>query len=135
MLRARQGNRRGVQGPIAPDASTLSPPIPGDRAFAGWLHADVTANIISAKRLTSFGLVAGFTGRESGAEALQKGFHHLISQVDPPGWRYQLGFFPAASVSYTDHLRIARTALDGHDYLDIVPSCSAQPGNARICAY
>ena len=95
------GNARSVYGSIASDDSIISAPIPGDRAFAGWLHVDVTANIISAKRLTSFGLVAGFTGRESGAEALQKGFHHLISQVDPPGWRYQLGFFHAASVSYT----------------------------------
>ena len=118
-----------------PEDSTISAPIPGDRAFAGWLHADVTANIISEKRLTSFGLVAGITGRESGAEALQQGFHHLISQVDPPGWRYQLGFFPAASVSYTDQLRVAVTGFNGHDYIDVVPSWSAQLGNARTSAY
>ncbi|MEO6210520.1 MAG: lipid A deacylase LpxR family protein [Gemmatimonadaceae bacterium] len=121
--------------PGAPEDSTISAPIPGDRAFAGWLHTDVTANIISEKRLTSFGIVAGITGRESGAEALQKGFHHVISQVDPPGWRYQLGFFPAASVSYTDHLRYAVTALDGHDFFDALPTWSAQLGNARTSAY
>ena len=113
----------------------VSAPIPGDRAFAGWLHADATGNIISEKRLTSFAIVAGVTGSASGAAALQKGFHHLISQVDPPGWRYQLGFRPAANLSYTDHLRASLTASDGHDFADVVPSWSAQLGNARTSAY
>ena len=120
--------------PDAPD-SVISAPIAGDRPFAGWLHADVTANIISEKRLTSFGIVAGITGRASGAEALQKGFHHVIDQVDPPGWRHQLGFRPAANLSYTDHLRAALVATDGHDFADIIPSWSAQLGNARTSAY
>jgi hypothetical protein len=119
----------------APDDSVISAPIAGDRAFAGWLHADVTANIISEKRLTSFAVVAGITGPQSGAAALQKGFHHLIDQTDPPGWRFQLGFHPAASVSYTDHLHASLTALDGHDFADVVPSWSAQLGNARTSAY
>jgi lipid A 3-O-deacylase len=110
-------------------------PIAGDRAFAGWLHADATANIISEKRLTSFGIVAGITGPESGAAALQKGFHQVIDQTDAPGWRYQLGLHPSASVSYTDHLRASLTALDGHDIADVVPSWSAQLGNARTGAY
>ncbi|MBK5186900.1 MAG: DUF2219 family protein, partial [Gemmatimonadaceae bacterium] len=101
---------------------------------AGWLHADFTANIISDRRLTSFALIAGITGRESGAEAVQKVFHHIINQVDPPGWRYQLGFRPAASLSYTDHLRASFTGSDGHDVADIVPSWSAQLGNARTSA-
>jgi lipid A 3-O-deacylase len=113
----------------------VSAPIPGDRAFAGWLHADVTGNIISEKRLTSFALVAGVTGTASGAAAVQKGFHHLISQVDPPGWRYQLGFRPAANLSYTDHLRASLTGSDGRDFADVVPSWSAQLGSARTSAY
>jgi lipid A 3-O-deacylase len=125
-------NHRGVDstGDIV-----ISAPITGDRAFAGWLHADATANIISEKRLTSFAIVAGITGPQSGAEALQRGFHHIINQTDPPGWRYQLGFHPAASVSYTDHLRASLTALDGRDFADVVPSWSAQLGNARTSAY
>ena len=113
----------------------IAAPIPGDRAFAGWLHADVTGNIISDKRLTSFAIVAGVTGAASGAAAVQKGFHHLISQVDPPGWRYQLGFRPAANLSYTDHLRASLTASDGHDFADVMPSWSAQLGSARTSAY
>ena len=119
----------------APDDSVISAPLARDRPFAGWLHGDVTANIISEKRLTSFGLAAGITGAASGAEALQKGFHHLINQVDPPGWRYQLGFRPAANLSYTDHLRAALVANDGHDFADIVPSWSAQLGTARTSVY
>jgi hypothetical protein len=114
--------------------SIISAPIQGDRAFAGWLHADATANIISEKRLTSFSIVAGVTGAASGAAAVQKGFHHLISQVDPPGWRYQLGFRPAANLSYTDHLRASLTASDGHDFADVIPSWGAQLGNARTSA-
>lgn len=113
----------------------ISAPIPGDRAFAGWLHADATANIISEKRLTSFAIVAGITGAASGAAAVQKGFHHIISQTDPPGWRYQLGFRPAANLSYTDHLRASLTSGDGHDFADVIPSWSAQLGNARTSAY
>ena len=115
--------------------SVISAPIPGDRAFAGWLHGDITANIISERRLTSFGIVAGITGRASGAEAVQKGFHHLINQVDPPGWRDQLGFQPAASLSYTDHLRYAIADPSGHDIADLLPTWSAQAGNARTDAF
>jgi hypothetical protein len=117
------------------DETVIHSPIRGDRAFAGWLHADATANIISEKRLTSFAIVAGFTGPQSGAAALQEGFHRVINQTDAPGWRYQLGFRPAASVAYTDHLRASLTALDGHDFADVVPSWSAQLGNARTSAY
>jgi len=134
-LASRRASTPAAFGAAATEDSVISAPISGDRAFAGWLHADVTANIISEKRLTSFGLVAGITGRASGAEAVQKGFHHFISQVDPPGWRYQLGFFPAASISYTDHLRLAVSRPDGHDVLDIVPTWSAQVGNARTSAF
>ena len=115
--------------------SIVSAPIPGDRAFAGWLHADVTGNIVSENRLTSFAIVAGVTGAASGAAAVQRGFHHLISQVDPPGWRYQLGFRPAANLSYTDHLRASLRAGDGHDFADVIPSWSAQLGSARSSAY
>jgi hypothetical protein len=110
-------------------------PVAGDRAFAGWLHADATANIISEKRLTSFGIVAGITGAQSGAEALQRGFHQIIDQTQTPGWRYQLGLHPAGNVSYTDHLRASLTSLDGRDFADLVPSWSAQLGNARSSAY
>ena len=113
----------------------ISAPVPGDRAFAGWLHGDVTANIISEKRLTSFAIVAGFTGPASGAAALQRGFHHIIGQSDPPGWRYQLGFRPAANLSYADHLRAALTAQNGLEVADVIPSWSAQLGNGRTSAY
>jgi lipid A 3-O-deacylase len=109
-------------------------PIPGDRAFAGWLHADATANIISERRLTSFGISAGITGAQSGAEALQRGFHRVIGQSDPPGWRYQLGFRPAANLSYADHLLASLSASDGHDFADVSPSWSVQAGSARTSA-
>lgn len=128
-------HRASQLGIDAPDDSIISAPLARDRPFAGWLHADVTANIISEKRLTSFGIVAGITGAQAGAEAVQKGFHHLINQVDPPGWRYQLGFRPAVNLSYSDHFRGALAAADGHDFADIVPSWSAQLGNARTSAY
>lgn len=110
-------------------------PVPGNRPFVGWLHGDVTANIISARRLTSFGLVAGVTGPPSLAEPLQKAFHQLIHQVDPVGWRYQLGFEPAANLSYTDHLRAVLASSGDHDFVDVLPSWSAQAGNARTSAY
>jgi lipid A 3-O-deacylase len=113
----------------------VSAPIPGDRAFAGWLHADATANVVSEKRLTSFALIVGITGTASGAEAVQRGFHHLISQTDPPGWRYQLGFRPAANLSYTDHLRAGFAAPNGREIFDVAPSWNAQLGNARTSAF
>lgn len=132
--RRTSAQSRVLAGESASD-SVISAPIPGDRPFAGWLHGDITANIISEKRLTSFGVVAGITGRASGAELVQKGFHHLINQVDPPGWRYQLGFRPAASVSYTDNLRAVIASSGDHDFADVMPSWSAQAGNARTSAY
>jgi hypothetical protein len=131
----RSPAQASLAAPAPPSDSVISAPIPGDRAFAGWLHGDVTANIISEKRLTSFGIVAGVTGRASGAELVQRGFHQIISQVDPPGWRYQLGFRPSAGVSYTDHLRAALAGVDGHDFADISPSWNAQLGNVRTSAY
>jgi lipid A 3-O-deacylase len=110
-------------------------PKPGDRAFAGWLHGDATANIIGTNRLTSFRLEAGFTGRATGAEALQNSFHSLIGKYHPVGWKYQLGFFPAGSFTYTDQLRAVLASSGEHAIVDILPAWSAQAGNSRTSAY
>lgn len=110
-------------------------PVRGNRAFVGWLHADVTANVIAADRLTSFKLEAGFTGPATGARALQSAFHKIIGQYDPAGWSYQLGFFPAASLTYTDRLRAVLASSGERAILDILPAWSAQAGNSRTSAF
>lgn len=107
----------------------------GDRSFAGWLHADVTANIITATRLTSFRIEAGFTGPPTLAEALQKTFHELLGVDTGRGWRDQLGFLPAGSLSYTDQLRAVLASSGDHALFEILPAWNAQLGNSRTSAY
>jgi lipid A 3-O-deacylase len=105
-----------------------------DRPFVGWLHADVTGNVVSAKRLTSFRIEAGFTGRATLAEALQRSFHAIAGANDDPGWKYQLGFAPLGALSYTDRLRVVLAKSHGQSFIDLLPTWSAQVGNSRTVA-
>lgn len=109
-------------------------PVPGDRPFAGWLHADMTANVISQRRMQSVRIDAGFTGRATLAEAVQRTFHRIAGTNDDPGWKYQLGFLPVGSVTYTDRVRAVLVAANGQSIVDVVPSLSAQAGNSRTAA-
>lgn len=110
-------------------------PRPFDRPFAGWLHADVTANVISASRLRSFKLTTGFTGPATLAGDIQKAFHRAAGVTNGNGWRYQLGFSPAGSLTYVERLRVVLASPAGHTALDLLPSWSVQGGNSRSDAY
>ncbi len=110
-------------------------PRPIDRPFVGWLHADITANVISTSRLRSLKLVVGFTGPPTLAEDLQRAFHRAVGVTNGDGWRYQLGFSPEGSLSYVERLRVVIGARKEHAILDILPSWSVQAGNSRTDAY
>lgn len=110
-------------------------PRPIDRPFAGWLHADVTADVVSTSRLRSLKLTAGFTGRATLAEALQKAFHRAVGISTADGWQYQLGFRPAASLTYVEKIRAVLATLRGRAIIDAQPSWSVQAGNSRTDAY
>jgi hypothetical protein len=105
-----------------------------DRPFVGLLHADVTANVVSTKRITSVRIEAGFTGRATLAEALQRSFHRIAGTNDAPGWKYQLGFLPIGGVTYTDRLRKVLATSNGRSIVDLLPGWSAQAGNSRTGA-
>lgn len=110
-------------------------PRPIDRPFVGWLHADVTANLSTAKRITSFRLIAGVTGPPSFAEEVQNAFHWAVGGPHVSGWRNQLAFFPAGSLTYTDQLRVVLATSSQHAIIDVLPAWSMQAGNSRTDAY
>ena len=110
-------------------------PRPIDRPFAGWLHGDITANVISASRLRSLRLTAGFTGSPTLAAKLQQAFHRAVGISSDDGWRYQLGFAPAGSLTYLERVRTVLVANSGRAIIDILPSWSIQAGNSRTDAY
>lgn len=110
-------------------------PRPIDRPFAGWLHGDITANVISASHLSSLKLTAGFTGPPTLAANLQKAFHRAVGISTDDGWRYQLGFAPAGSLTYLGRIRVVLLANGGRAIVDVLPSWSVQGGNSRADAY
>lgn len=106
-------------------------PRPFDRPFAGWLHADITANVVSASRLRSIRLTTGFTGPPTLAGDLQEAFHRAAGVTNGDGWRYQLSFAPAGSLTYLEKLREVLVSSAGRSVLELIPSWSAQLGNSR----
>jgi lipid A 3-O-deacylase len=110
-------------------------PRPIDRPFVGWLHADITANVISTSRLRSFKLTAGFTGPPTLARNVQQAFHRAVGVTNGDGWNYQLGFSPAGSLTYTERLRSVLVSTGHRAVVDLLSTWSAQAGNSRTDAY
>lgn len=110
-------------------------PRPIDRPFVGWLHGDITANVISSSRLRSFTLIAGFTGPPTLASDVQRAFHRGVGVTNGDGWNYQLPFALAGSLAFRERVRTVLVSSNHRAVADVLSSWSVQAGNSRTDAY
>lgn len=61
-----------------------------DRPWGGWLFAGTGLSMFDGPRHRSVELKLGVVGPASMAEQVQRGFHKIIKDDDPAGWRNQL---------------------------------------------
>jgi hypothetical protein len=96
-----------------PADTSLDPPDEDDRPYGGWLYAGVlVSKAVKAEEGPAGDFVhvleldLGVVGPPSLADQTQVSFHHVIGSPRPQGWRYQLGFEPAAVATYEHRRRL-----------------------------
>ena len=88
-----------------PNNVTLVPPNPNDRPYAGWIGVGMDMIRLSATRRALFETNIGWVGPQSGAEALQKGFHQVSGSGYPAGWDAQIKNEPVLQLTYRQDWR------------------------------
>lgn len=107
-------------------------PLPqfGERPYAGWLFASISARRIAATDQRAMTLTLGVTGPPSLAAAAQDWFHHLVPGFRTPlGWDHQIPTTLGVSVAYDwEHLALA-AGSPGARAVELVPLVGASVGN------
>jgi hypothetical protein len=75
-------------------------PLPGERPYAGWLYASVTAEETRPGLRRAATLQLGVTGPPSLAGPAQTGLHRVAGFDLPLGWDHQLAFEPGVVLRY-----------------------------------
>jgi hypothetical protein len=77
-------------------------PVPGERPYAGWLHATGAAVDVRAGRARSLAVTVGVTGPPSLARPVQDGVHRLMHNQPQLGWAHQLRAGTGVEVAYAE---------------------------------
>lgn len=110
-------------------------PVAGQRPFAGWLYAGVTARVVNGRTRHSVGIEAGVTGEPSLAESVMEGYHRLAGFWQPVGWSHQLAFEPAAALRYGVERQVATARIGGVRAGDLTAEAGASLGTLRTSAH
>jgi hypothetical protein len=108
-----------------PGNISLNPPTPNDRPFAGFVGMGIDMVRQTGYRRSTFEIMPGWVGPESGAQQLQSAWHSTINYIVPKGWYYQIKNEPILQLTYRQDWRPkALTNLDeagsstlGHDVM------------------
>jgi len=88
------------QNIYTPENFTRSAPIPDDRPFAGWLHAELSLTSRAPGVEEALAINLGIVGPAALGEETQKFIHDLIDDPKPRGWDNQLRNEPALLLRY-----------------------------------
>jgi len=109
--------------------------LPGDRPYAGWLHADLGLIHDTDDARSVLGLSLGVVGPSALGKPVQNGFHNLIGDTPNLGWRNQVKDEPAVLLlaERTYRLALYRFNLAGLNAIetDILPSATVGVGTVR----
>jgi len=75
-------------------------PSPGDRPYAGYLHAAYFQNILKGQQDDYFKIDAGIIGPAALGNEAQNGLHKLCGMALAKGWKYQLRNEPTLNAAY-----------------------------------
>jgi hypothetical protein len=85
-------------------------PVPGERPYAGWLHATGAAVAVRAGRTRTLAVTAGVTGPPSLARPVQDGVHRLMRNQPQLGWAHQLRAGAGVEVAYAEVRRASASS-------------------------
>lgn len=117
------------QSIFTPKNTSLVPPDPRDRPYAGWLY--LGANLLQetdGRMLEAAELQLGVVGPAALGRQVQNDFHQLIGKEQARGWGSQLQNEPGINLSYDRHWRLPLLG-DGRSGVDFVPELGATVGN------
>jgi hypothetical protein len=102
-------------------------PLPGERPYAGWLYAAVTAEVARPHLVRHATLQLGVTGPPSLAQPVQTEIHKLGGFQAPEGWAHQLAFEPGVVLRYGETRTVSGEVLGAA--AEIGPEWEAALGN------
>ena len=110
-------------------------PVPGDRPYAGWLHADFGLVHDTDDARSVLDLSLGVVGPSALGKVVQNGFHNLIGDTPNLGWRNQIKDEPAVQlfVERTYRVPLYHFNIAGVNGLetDLLPAATAGVGTVR----
>jgi lipid A 3-O-deacylase len=117
------------QSIFTPKNTSLSPPDPTDRPYAGWAYVGGSLLQETNRRmLENLEVQLGVVGPAALGKEVQNDFHQLIGKEQAQGWGSQLQNEPGLVISYDRHWRVPLIG-DGHMGADVVPEAGATIGN------
>ena len=120
-----------AQSIFTPANTTIVPPNPTDRPYAGVLTANLSVLQDTDRTRSVLGLEAGIVGPAAGAEQVQNDFHDLIGYGHTLGWGYQIRDAPVAELLAQRDWRFALSNGGGLE-TDAVPMLEGGAGNLRV---
>ncbi len=123
------------QSMFTPENISISPPLPDDRPYAGWLHGTATLVSVSEAHVDALELALGVVGPASLAAETQKLVHEIIGSQDPKGWEFQLENEPGVVLSYERRFVGLPQWQLGPVQVDAVPYAGGALGNIITQAY
>ncbi len=123
------------QSLFTPRNTQARQPVPGDRPYAGWLHADLGLIHDTDEARSVLGLSLGVVGPSALGKTVQNGFHNIIGDTPNLGWRNQVKDEPAVLLlaERTYRLPLYRFNVAGLNGLetDVLPSATVGIGTVR----
>jgi len=123
------------QSIFTPRNTQARQPVPGDRPYAGWLHADLGLIHDTDEARSVLGLSLGVVGPSALGKTVQNGFHNIIGDTPNLGWRNQIKDEPAVELlaERTYRLPLYRFNVAGLNGLetDVLPSATVGIGTVR----
>jgi hypothetical protein len=109
-------------------------PVPGERAFAGWLYLSAAGSREGERSRTTGTLEVGTTGPESLGSTVYQEFHRIAGFWKPQGWHNQLAFEPAFSARLTREVLLVDAAHGDSRTATVASYASVAAGNLRTDA-
>ena len=109
-------------------------PLIEDRPYVGWLFVDASTALASQEGASSLGVQVGITGGPSLASPLHRWFHTSLGKHEPMGWKHQIPFEVAFSVTYEARRFLSILPVSWPGSLQIEPRGSVSIGTLRTGA-
>lgn len=122
------------QNIYTPEDTSLVPPDPTDRPYAGWSYLEFTFISKTDAIMDTFSIQLGMVGRHSYAEDSQKVAHEWLNKDRPLGWDYQIHDEVGVNLVYERKWRLYGRSFSRALGIDLTPHVGASLGNVQTFA-